>query len=319
MAEPIRRDLRRRAFVRRFDEAITPAVREMRRTFRDAVAILVTEIGIDELKKALEDGTLERLLTQHAAWGRFAGLLEEDGRPILSRVLTRAARAAGETTQTLGKVWTRENMGDIAELLEELADRQIGALVTGVTEQTRFAIRDLVGRALREEPTTVRAIQRALLALDGEGGRPRLGLDRQRQRVFDRYMADLLDPEGAGKGLSSSRIQQLLDRRYRGLLRARTGLIARTEANAAGNRGQFRVWEWAADQGDLDGGRYVLEWVTRVINVCPRCVAMDRATREVRSGLFVSDGSGPKGVEAVTQPELHPGGYCQARTVLRPR
>lgn len=188
---------------------------------------------------------------------------------------------------------------------------QVGASkVTAVADETKAGIRAILDEAFRQGDDRT-AIARAIRALDGDGT-IRVGLDRVRGRTFARYMNEVInDPD-----LSPARIQQLIDRRYNQLLKARAATIAQTEVVQIANNAQVATYQAAAADGEYDAEKYLLEWVARTL-ACPRCRAMDTSTREIAGGMFRSDGSGPKGVETIEMPELHPRGWCFTRTIRR--
>lgn len=108
----------------------------------------------------------------------------------------------------------------------------------------------------------------------------------------------------------------MISRRYSQLLRSRTETIAQTEVNQAANEAQRITFESAVREGEIDTNVYVMEWVARTI-ACPRCVAMDGAWKEITSGSFTSDGTGPKGIETSPGPNLHPNCHCITRLIPR--
>ncbi len=183
--------------------------------------------------------------------------------------------------------------------------------VTLIDQTTREGMRAIVTEAYQTAPSSKAAIKSALLTLVDDKGKIRFGLDAPRARVFSKFVAGL-----QGSKLPAKRLESIKNRRFNELLNARVNTISQTEAVTVANAGQIETYERAAADGVLDIVVYVLEWVARALR-CKRCAAMDGSTREIVKGRFVSDGTGPKGVESASMPDLHPGGWCFTRTIRR--
>lgn len=224
------------------------------------------------------------------------------------RTMLATSKVAADTSEAIPRGWW--NSKALETEMVRWAELTAAARVTSVTDGTRAGIRQVVTSAFDFEDGTDRdGIARALRALDGTNGKVRLGLDAPRQKTFMKFVDDYpAIPAGTparARRMLEIRRQKALDRRFRSLLRQRADTIARTEASNVGNAGQVATWQKALADGEITGD-LVLEWVTRSIRVCPRCRALDGATREIAGGQFVSDGSGPKGVETPSAPTLHP-------------
>ena len=308
---------------RLFDRASSLGRAPLRQDVLDAVAVLAESWTAAEVEAELRrSGNLEALLEGSAGQQVFAALGEEirdsyegprqaGGRRLdahrapLVNVYVSASDAVTVTSPIRETWWSTDRWVQSAVDWTE----SIGAQrITGITEGTKAGIRALLAEAF-EAGADRDWIARAMVALDGDGSL-RLGLDAPRSRTFQRFVEEL-DPS-----IPAARRQRLIDRRYRQLLRARADTIAQTEVVDVGNAAQMDTYQAAELEGELDSRIYVIEWVARTI-ACKRCLAMDGATREINSGQFVSDGSGPKGVESVARPELHVRGWCFSRIIRR--
>lgn len=273
----------------------------------------------EELRRA---GSLEAFLEGAAgkqAFGDFnadlrdsyEGPREDDGRRLnrhkapLVNVYVSASDSATVLSPIRESWWTTQRWNQEAI---DWADRVAANRVTIVSDGTKEGIRAIVKEAF-EDGRDREWIARTLVALDGDGSL-RLGLDARRGKTLMRFIADM------DKSIPQARRKKLIDRRYRQLLKDRAATIAQTEVVQVGNEAQVATYQAASLEGELDSSIYVIEWVTRAIG-CRRCIAMDGATREINSGRFVSDGSGPRGVETAEAPDLHPRGFCFTRIIRR--
>ena len=306
-------DILRSAFT--LDEA-----RDSLQLIRDLESLISTPSAVERWRPATEElldlylGPRERLPQETSAGVRILDPWNADrvepGKAIVARVMTDAGKVAVLTSEPLDIEWW-----DRRRMLEEMvrwASQNAAARVTLIDDATRAGIREIVLEAFDPGGGLDRdGIARALRALDGSDGRLRLGLDAPRQRSLMKFIDSL--PARMPRG----RRQRLIDRRFNQLLRARAQTIAITEAATIGNRGQIITLEQAAADGELDAALYLLEWVARAINVCPRCQAFDRSTREIEGGEFISDGTGPRGVERSSGPTLHVRCMCVTRSIRR--
>ncbi len=318
----VRRDIPAR-LIRLFDRATRAGRGPIRQTFLSAVReILNNSWTIAELEAELRRaGNLEALLegiTGQEVFGQFRhrqldsyeGPLDESGRRIRHRapvvdVYVSAGDAAVVTSPIRDSWWSTDRFTQRAiDWVDSIGAQR----VTVVGESTKAGIRTLLSEAFATGQDRD-WIKRALVAMDGDGTL-RLGLDKPRARAYMRFIEEL-EPK-----LSAKRRAQLIGREYNRLLRSRAATVAQTEVVTIGNTAQMDTYQTAAMDGALDTEIYILEWVTRTIG-CARCIPMDGATREILSGRFVSDGSGPKGVESAEQPCLHPRGWCFSRVIRR--
>ncbi len=191
------------------------------------------------------------------------------------------------------------------------AQQHAAAAVTAIDQATRAGIREIITMAQRFEPSSRAAIRRALLSLARNDGTIRYGLDAVRARIFQNWIDANITSD-----IPAARAEAMKERRFNQLLRARSATIAQTEAVTVANASQIETYGTAVQDGVLDAKRYILEWVARSLR-CRRCGAMDTSTREILAGRFVSDGSGPKGVESAEMPDLHPSGWCFTRSIRR--
>lgn len=296
------------------------------RLSQPAIRSLVLE-AIDGLRAGIRAAEVEAALAQRspvpifesAAWERFSQTLakifgvEDDG--ALLRTMKSAARKALESSPVVDSsafvfepVFTRA---------VDWLEREGARLVTVVTESTRAAIRRVVQDAF-VEPLGVRQAARRILEIRG------FGLNVPQTRSFERYVGALLTRELPGsEDLSGKQIQRLIDIRFRVLRRERARLVAKTESYNAAAASQRDLWSEAVTQEQIDPEVYLLEWVTRVIRVCPRCIALAGKTAEIQGGTFTSGtivgGGRFDGTQIVVErPTVHPDCYCALRVIRRP-
>ncbi len=184
--------------------------------------------------------------------------------------------------------------------------------VTAITASTRKAIQAVIDDAFAE-PLGVQQAARRMLDIKA------LGLNDQQRMTLMKYGRQL-EVEG-GKPAA---IQSKMRTRYKQLRRKRARLIAKTESYDSAAAAQRQLWVEAVQQDQLNVENYLLEWVTRVLRVCPRCIALNGKTAEIEGGQFVSDtivGGGKfDGTQIVVErPTVHPDCYCAMRMIRRPR
>ena len=278
-----------------------------------AIAQLRATLSASELERALRFGYLEAWLAAEPWRAMEASTFElwaGENPPTVRTHRLAAAAALDVAPVDLGDLVPPEQL---ALRAAQWAERHGAALVTQITESTREGVRALVDWSFRlpaGQATSVHRsspLERALLALRDKDGNVRVGLDARRAAAFGRYVDKQAARREAGK-ITARKFSQLIDRRYNLLRKQRVKLIARTESSFAGNQGLLDGWRQARDVGGLQidgldgqftseleaatspplhpgcycalrlvrvGGVYRVEWVTRVVNVCPRCQAMD--------------------------------------------
>ncbi len=297
------------------DKAAALSIPAVRKIFDAAARELREGITDDEIEKALAGKAAGPILSS-AAWELFAAKLAEmfaiDG--PLAKTMAAAYRRGMKEAPLKGHAL------DFAELEKATArylKRHGARLVKDVTRSTKRSIAVIIRSASRAG-TTKRAA-RAILKIKG------FGLTRHETAQFDawarRLYARAANPKSDLFELSARELQQRLNREYRRRLRHRAKRIANTEAYGAGNAARRELWTEAVDQGVLDADAYLLQWITRVIAVCPRCEALHEKTAKIVDGVFVSDpveeGQFAGTVIRILRPTVHPWCYCAIRTVRR--
>ena len=150
---------------------------------------------------------------------------------------------------------------------QEWAEQQSARLVRDVTDETRDAIRGIVGDAFRNQlpPVKLAAQLRQVIGLNR---RQMDALSRKR----DRWVAD---------GLPPTQIQRLVQREHQTALRYRSMNIARTEVMNASNSGQLEAWRQARSAGLLSPKLVKQFVVTPDDRLCPVCAPLDGEQREL--------------------------------------
>lgn len=169
------------------------------------------------------------------------------------------------------------------------AEQQAAKFVTGVSRETRLAIREAVVRGF-QEGLPPREIARAI--------KPLVGLTRrQAKAVASRRAANLV------AGMADARARMASERYAAKLLRQRTVMIARTEVIAASTAGQVQLWREAQAQGFLPTTAKKTWITTPDDRLCPICEDMDGETVPV-GGMFTVEG------QAISGPPAHPNCRC---------
>lgn len=131
----------------------------------------------------------------------------------------------------------------------------VGNLITGITDETKIAIRDIIESGFFEG-MTVAEMAREM--------RSYIGLNDRQMRALQRYADELggLSPDTA------DRIRKKSEK----MIRYRATMIARTETIAAANAGQRTAWRQAAQDGVIDSHATSRVWITtegeRTCEVC---------------------------------------------------
>lgn len=232
------------------------------------------EVAIAQRNDALADrAALER------AWHEVAAeVARKLGEAMRERGTAEIDRLGFGFTFTLDNPYARE-----------YAAEQTARLVTQVTESTRQAIRDLVGREFSEHMTTAEAA-RAM--------RPLIGLtSRDAGAVMNRQLAELADD--IEPPIAQRRAEAYADR----LLRNRATLIARTETIDSEGAGVQASWLTARDRGLLLPQTKRV-WIAGSKNTCGVCEFLNGQMVGLDEP-FVDDAG-----EEYARPGAHPACEC---------
>jgi hypothetical protein len=208
--------------------------------------------------------------------------------PILERtwhrgslIATHVAPVASDIAATL-EVQLATNAGlNIAQV--DWARRQAAELVTGVSQETRWAIRRIVEQSVargthpRETATLLDNI---------------IGLTVRQAEAVRRYQASLVE-----EGVKPATMDRLVSRYADRLLRHRARMIARTETIRAANEGRRAVWSRNVLEGTILPERWEREWVAIVPSdgrTCRYCIGQD-GQRAPIDGTYPDGSSGPPG------------------------
>ena len=187
--------------------------------------------------------------------------------------------------------------------------REGGRLITVISENTRDAVTEIV-QSVFLQPDSLANAAREIVKVKG------FGLTRPQTTALRNYAAGLI-----ADSIGKSRRRKMIDREFKRKLKHRAKVVAQTEAYKAGNVAQGEAWGAAVAAGNLSANDWVLEWVTRVINVCPRCQALDGRVSEISNGIFTSrtveGGTFDGQVVQVNAPPVHPFCYCARRLIKR--
>lgn len=177
----------------------------------------------------------------------------------------------------------------------EAAEQQAAALISGVTETTRQAIRQLVMRQLADG-VDPRALAREIQAT--------IGLTPQQEAAVARLQTRL-----AEQGVSEADSGRQVARYREVLLERRAEVIAQHELMTAANAGHQEAWNQAVAAGNLNPTQWYKIWtVTDDDKLCPICAAVPKADANqqvpVAGAFTTSDG------QLLAYPPAHVGCRC---------
>jgi len=187
----------------------------------------------------------------------------------------------------------RENP-DVAQAIA----RQDFSRIVGIADTTQEAMRDALQRGM-VIGTPPQQLAREI--------RTMIGLTPQQTLRLERYRAQLV-AEDRDPAQVERMVTKLRDRQ----LKIRSGVIAQTETMHAQNEGRRLQWQRLSDEGAIDEGTFVREWIgSHLESECPFCLNFEGQRAEI-GGLFIGkDGATSAG------PILHPRCRCVERLVAR--
>lgn len=248
------------------------------------------ERALRRLRRRLSDSQLLDLLERGdaVALGPAIRRFERDLEPAL-KVLADAFAAGRTVAANVLPVQVRMAFRQMNPLAVRAAESQAAAFVTGVSQETRVAIRTVITEAFKEG-IAVRDAARLI--------RPVIGLTtRQANAVVRQRQADL------AKGLSQDVAQARANRYTDKLLKQRALMIARTEVIASATQGQIAAWREAQAEGFLSRQAKAVWITTDDDRACPICVAFDGQVQPVGAFFRVAE-------IAVQGPPAHPNCRC---------
>jgi hypothetical protein len=163
------------------------------------------------------------------------------------------------------------------------ARQRAAALVVGITEQTRRAIRETIAQAIQDGLSPARAAKLVENVV---------GLNTVQARALAKRAAELVE-----RGVSASRREATLARYAARLRRQRAQVIARHELMQAANAGRRAQWAANVKDGVILPERWEREWVGIVPSdgrTCRYCIGQD-GQRAPINGNYPDGSSGPPG------------------------
>ena len=270
--------------IKRLQAALDRLEPTVRRQVQQAFEKLRARITLSRLIDAIErrDDFALRALT-----GSLSSDLARAGETLRAAFTAGAQAAQAELQALKPRVAIAFNATDPASVFA--AQQRAAEFVTGVTAQTRKALRAVIARSFSEglsSRDTAKLIK------------PLIGLtERQAIAVVNRRAANV------AKGWAQDRLAKDAAAYAQRLLKARSVLIARTELASASTAGQVSRWTQAKAQGLIDGSM-VQVWITTPDDkLCPVCEAIDGQTTVI-GGTFRTD------TGDVSGPPAHPNCRC---------
>lgn len=264
----------------RVADALAP---ELREAFMAAVDALRGSARAADLEVALASGSVDVLEDLLDFVGFDAALTDAIG------------TAAFEAATTFADV--RGTFDLLNPEAVNFARARAAEQVSGITENTRLALRQIVTDAV-EQGTDVRTLARRV--------RSHLGLTPQQAGAVERYRATLVK-----NGTAPGRAERMASIQADRFLDARATTIARTESIRAANAGQQLLYDGYQRKGILP--RWALkEWITaKDERTCPVCRPMDGQQVLVKDGEFQG-----AGLARVSHPPIH--SCCRCAFALVP-
>jgi hypothetical protein len=163
------------------------------------------------------------------------------------------------------------------------ARQHSAALVVGITEQTRRALRKTIVQALQAGLSPARAAPLIEATV---------GLNTVQVGAILRRYDELVEA-----GVTAARRQAILSRYAARLRRQRAQTIARHELALAANEGRRAIWTRDVRDGLIAPDRWIREWVGIVPSdgrTCAYCQGQDGQTAPI-NGVYPDGSSGPPG------------------------
>ena len=225
----------------------------VRRTLRQAIALarqLADEfraygekIPASRLELAILTGTLS-LIDDIIEWAVMGTTISNKIKPAMIESYLQGGKVADRQLRGQG-IAVRFDVMDIRA--EQWADRFSGQLITEITADQRQGVSDLIARAQREGRTpheTARDIRQSI------------GLQSRQIAARDKYRSQLVTQE-----TPPEKINRLVDKYERALLRYRAETIARNELLRATHEGQLQLVREGLSTGAIDATRTSRRWI----------------------------------------------------------
>lgn len=253
----------------------------LRRAVARALLRLQRRLSVDAIATAITTGDEFRLRALASGLSRD---LEQAAGVLLKAFSTGQRHAVAQLPEGITASLNLTN-----PFVIRAAEQSAAKLVTGVSTDTRNAIRLIVQRSVSGD-LTVRQSAQLIKPLIGLTERQALAVIRRRFQQTKR-------------GVPAVKAAKDAERYAARLLTQRAEMIARTEIIRASTDGQLETWSQARQQG-LIGPRAGKRWmVTPDDRLCPRCAPLEGEVRPL-DGTF----------EGVDGPPLHP--QCRCALVL---
>lgn len=267
-----------------------------RRTWQAALAVATARRIVPALATAMAGGTPADVIGA-IPWLSWQADLVDGLLPAYALVLTASGQAASRTLVAKADF----NFTPANPRATQWALTHSATLVRDVTEETRGAIRNLVGQMF------ARGIPPAEAAKIIQ---QHIGLTQRDSGALWRFQLALQDQFAAGKIDATTLTTRVQNYRAQ-LLANRATMIARTEAMTASNQGQMEAWKQAQAIGLL-GDDAKRQWlVTPDERLCPICAPVpQRGPVGLQQPFTLGDNS------QIMVPPAHPQCRCTISLVL---
>lgn len=271
---------------------------------RAAIAALRSyrqELSLKDLAAHYDSQPLQ--LIQALPWQEAGHRFRQRSKKLYQTILLQAARAARRGHPVLQRIEVQKQEDDLSGLFDlehpraaRWADAQAAELVTGITEDTRQAIRQQIARMWREGITVDQAAREL---------RRTIGLTPQQANAVANFLRARQEEDDPN---ADTKADDYSDR----LLRFRAQTIARTETIRAAAQGSQELWHQAAEQGIIERDRAMQEWlITPDEALCPICASIaDSDPVPLDTPFRAADG------ELYDAPPAHPNCRCAVRLVF---
>lgn len=269
--------------LRAVEDAAVPGLTDR---FLAALRALRRGVDVVAIESALDDGDVDTALAAVPV-ADFAAALNAV-LPEIEAVSANAHQAAGaairanfpagEAARAAGRLGF--DFDQLSRPVIQAIRDEAATLVTEVTDETRAAITQAIEAAYKAGVGSRVAAQQI---------RQIVGLTTRQQQAVAKYRAQL-----EAEGRTAAQVDRMVSRYAVGLLADRASTIARTETNAAMNRGQRATWRDLSATGLLDTARWRREWLTVLPapGVCEICAPLDKEQAPIH-GVYADGTDGP--------------------------
>lgn len=274
-------------------EAAAARERDVRRTFRQAVADTQAATSREELAAAVLANS-DTMLERSIPWDIFSEKMIEVTF-ALSASATAGVSLANEAMYRRRRKMALTDLAPVTQRAIGIVDRQGLEAVVGIADQSRGAARVILKNGL---------VTGAHVNEIADNLTSAIGLTVRQATTLANYQAALVE-----EGVSDVRRILLVGKRARKMLKQRGEVIARTEVMTAINAGKTETWQEMVNVGAVASTEVERVWLTaKDERVCPTCGPADGQRQPIGVPFNV-------GGMMLMYPSAHPN--CRCTVILR--